>query len=55
MNAPGSKSWVYIEQGVTKKSTTFSPVDPGRYQFRARLRTGAFHSDWSPTASIKVQ
>jgi hypothetical protein len=54
VKAPGSGSWVYLVKGGTSRSTTVSPNAPGKYRFRARLRTGGAHSGWSPIASITV-
>jgi hypothetical protein len=54
VKAPGSGSWAYLVKGGPSRSTTVSPNTPGKYKFRARLRTGGAHSGWSPTASITV-
>jgi dipeptidyl aminopeptidase/acylaminoacyl peptidase len=54
IKTPGSTSWLYLEQGVTFKKTTVSPMEPGKYLFRARLRNGSGQSGWSPKVSAKV-
>ena len=51
----GGGGWDDWKKGTTKPGAKFKAKDPGRYRFRARLRsTSGAKSGWSPPTSIRA-